>query len=110
MINSKDFDNLIKPLSFDQLIDRRIDKSKLIRNSDGTYDYNGDINLLSLKLESLLDFKFRFRKISGDFYCSNNKLTSLEGAPQEIGGSFDCGHNFIPVVKLKKTIKRKYLK
>ena len=29
----------------------------------------------------------------GDFYCSHNNLSSLEGAPQEVKGSFYCYDN-----------------
>jgi hypothetical protein len=35
----------------------------------------------------------KFGKISGSFLCGNNKLTSLEGAPQEVGGYFECYSN-----------------
>ena len=31
------------------------------------------------------------------FDCSENKLTSFEGAPQKVGGSFDCYEN--PICK-----------
>ena len=31
--------------------------------------------------------------VGGYFDCSRNKLTSLEGAPQHVGGSFACLHN-----------------
>ena len=30
-----------------------------------------------------------------DFHCHDNQLTSLEGAPQKVGGDFDCSHNSI---------------
>ena len=30
---------------------------------------------------------------NGSFNCANNKLTSLEGAPREVGGSFYCYNN-----------------
>ena len=33
------------------------------------------------------------RKVGGDFWCENNRLTSLEGAPRKVGGDFDCGSN-----------------
>ena len=33
------------------------------------------------------------QKVDGDFYCSNNQLTSLEGCPQEVGGHFSCSGN-----------------
>jgi len=29
----------------------------------------------------------------GDFYCANNELTSLTGAPSHVGGDFDCSTN-----------------
>ena len=31
--------------------------------------------------------------VKGDFNCSGNQLTSLEGAPKEVGGSFYCSNN-----------------
>jgi hypothetical protein len=37
--------------------------------------------------------------VDGDFYCSDNKLTSLEGAPSSVGGNFSCSDN-----KLKNLI------
>ena len=33
------------------------------------------------------------QKVDGDFICSCNKLTSLEGAPQRVGGGFYCSIN-----------------
>ncbi len=33
------------------------------------------------------------RKVGESFYCYNNQLTSLEGAPQKVGGSFYCNDN-----------------
>jgi len=33
------------------------------------------------------------QEVGGDFYCWHNKLTSLAGAPQEVGGSFACYDN-----------------
>ena len=34
-----------------------------------------------------------------NFFCSNNQLTSLEGAPKEVGGSFACRNNPIKFSK-----------
>ena len=31
--------------------------------------------------------------INGNFYCYNNKLTSLKFCPSEVGGTFDCADN-----------------
>jgi len=33
------------------------------------------------------------KEIGGNFYCRYNELTSLEGAPKWIGGDFDCRKN-----------------
>ena len=33
------------------------------------------------------------QNVGRDFYCHNNQLTSLKGAPQKIGGCFSCFNN-----------------
>ena len=33
------------------------------------------------------------KEINGSFWCENNNLTSLKGAPQEVEGNFWCDHN-----------------
>jgi hypothetical protein len=59
--------------------------------TNGVVDVDGDFNCYG---EGIKDFMgIKFGKISGNFCCSNNKLTSLEGAPQEVGGYFDCRYN-----------------
>ena len=80
-------------------------------NGDGTVDVDGDVDLYNRGLTKL---PLKFGKVSGNFYCSYNKfttlegcprevvgdfychrnqLTTLEGCPKEVGGSFDCSHN-----------------
>jgi hypothetical protein len=71
----------------------KIKKSKIILNSDGTFDYKGDLTFGLMNLKSLTEISIRFRKVSGDFFCSSNELTSLEGSPLEIGGHFNCFDN-----------------
>ena len=54
----------------------------------GLVDVSGDFSCSS---QGLSDFKgVRFGVVSGSFYCTGNKLTSLKGAPQEVGGNFNC--------------------
>ena len=54
-------------------------------NVDGNFDCNG---------QGLTDFKgVKFGKVSGAFYCYNNHLTTLEGAPQSVSRSFYCHDN-----------------
>ncbi|MCK9475622.1 MAG: hypothetical protein M0R46_06880 [Candidatus Muirbacterium halophilum] len=59
-------------------------------NDDDSIDVNGDVDLSRKKLKEL---PLKFRKVSGDFYCSYNQLSSLVGCPQSIGGDFYCGIN-----------------
>lgn len=42
-------------------------------------------------IEKLPDFSHC--EIKGDFDCYGNKLTSIEGAPQKVGGIFNCAMN-----------------
>lgn len=64
-----------------------------INKKTGLVDIEGDCYCND---EELTDFKgVRFGVVTGDFDCSNNKLTSLEGAPQVVGGSFYCFDNKI---------------
>ena len=51
-------------------------------NEDGSIDVDGDVNLSGAKLTKL---PLNFRSVSGNFNCSYNQLTSLEGSPQSVG-------------------------
>jgi len=59
-------------------------------NEDGSIDVDGNVELGHRNLTKI---PFKFRHIHGSFYCYNNRLTSLEGAPINVGGVFDCGYN-----------------
>ena len=61
-----------------------------IINEDDSIDVDGDVYLSHKKLKVL---PLKFRKVSGNFDCGYNQLTSLEGGPQSIGGNFHCSHN-----------------
>jgi hypothetical protein len=41
----------------------------------------------------------KFGKVSGEFYCSYNKLTTLEGCPNYVGGDFTCYKNKITTLE-----------
>ena len=57
-------------------------------NDDLTVDE--DVRLSHLRLTKL---PFKFGSVTGNFYCSGNQLTSLQGAPSSVGGHFDCSYN-----------------
>ena len=56
-------------------------------NKDGTIDVSGNVKISSSKIP------LRFNRVSGNFNCSYNNLTSLNGSPTEVGGNFNCEHN-----------------
>ena len=78
-------------------------KSKLKLNPQtNRYDYDGDLNwntLINFILEDKDGFIINFGKVTGDFNCSYNQLTSLKGAPQEVGGNFICYSNRLTSLK-----------
>jgi hypothetical protein len=66
----------------------------------GDWKYNQDTGLVDVSGsfdcsgKGLKDFLgIRFGKVSGNFYCGDNQLTSLEGSPSEVRGGFGCGSN-----------------
>jgi hypothetical protein len=59
-------------------------------NPDGTIDVEGNVVISGQRLSKL---PLKFGRVTGDFFCYNNQLTSLKGCPTEVGGSFYCRHN-----------------
>lgn len=70
-----------------------IDKSRLIPNSDGSYDYDGNLDFDKMDLKSLEEIPIRFRKVKSYFICRSNQLTNLKGSPKIVGGGFYCSRN-----------------
>ena len=76
-------------------------ESFLNRYTFGSWTYNPATGLVDVKGDfdcngrgTIKTFRgVKFGKVSGDFYCRENKLTSLAGAPQEVGRNFDCSRN-----------------
>ena len=99
--------------------ERAFKEFNLKKNSDGSYDSDGDVRLWGKKVlvaEIIKDGKFniKFNHVRGpficsksnltslkgapksveeDFFCGNNQLTGLEGVPESVGGHFSCDHN-----------------
>jgi len=57
--------------------------------SEGKIDVEGWVSIPDGKLTKL---PVKFRRVKG-FNCSRNKLTSLEGCPDYVSGSFLCSSN-----------------
>jgi len=67
-----------------------------IQNSDGTIDVDGDVDIA---YKGLSEIPLKFGKVTGNFYCFSNALTTLEGAPIEIGDDFRCDDNCLVNLK-----------
>ncbi len=52
----------------------------------------GSVKLGARKLPCIA---VKFERVTGDFFCELNSLTSLAGSPSYVGGDFDCSHNLI---------------
>jgi hypothetical protein len=60
-------------------------------NSEGLVDVEGNF---WCEGEGLEDFRgIRFGKVSGAFWCYDNQLRTLDGAPSEVGSDFSCRGN-----------------
>ena len=65
--------------------------------STGLVDVDGNFDCSREGLNDLLGI--RFGKAFWNFYCNGNNLTSLEGAPQTVGGDFSCYNNNIKTLE-----------
>jgi hypothetical protein len=59
-------------------------------NTDGSIDVDDNVDLNDFGLTKL---PLKFNKVSGNFECYYNKLTTLEGSPKSVGGDFYCRYN-----------------
>ena len=104
-VSGEEFEDLFQPVSQEEYSSRTMDyiKSVCTQNPGGTWSCEGDVDLSDRDLKKL---PVKFRRVAGNFYCSRNKLTSLEGAPEEIGGDLICSDNPTSEEELIQTISR----
>ena len=62
-----------------------------LNSETGLVDITGNFSCSRRGLSDFLGIEFG--TVKGAFYCSNNNLVSLEGAPQKVGKSFHCYNN-----------------
>ena len=68
-------------------------RTDIKKNSDGSYDVGGDVDITDLELKSIQELGIRFGKVGGNFDCKTNQLESLQGSPSSVDGNFDCRGN-----------------
>lgn len=74
------------------LDDHRITHYTLIADSE--YGFVVDVaSNVEIFNRALTQISVKFRHISGSFYCGNNQLTTLLGAPEVVGNTFSCAFN-----------------
>ena len=61
-------------------------------NARGEIDVDGDVDLSSKGLTEFPPY-IQFGTVKGNFLCDLNRLTTLKGAPIEVGKVFDCSFN-----------------
>jgi len=78
------------PNKIDIKLLKKFVKGSYTINNDGSIDVEG---IIDLSYNELTKIPFKFRNVSGNFYCNDNQLTSLDGAPNTVGGNFYCSNN-----------------
>lgn len=69
-------------------------KFKICKN--GLIDVYGDVKITNTNRQKL---PLKFGKVTGDFHCSSNLLTTLKNSPYHVGGSFNCKNNKLKSLK-----------
>jgi hypothetical protein len=92
-------------------VERRLSSVTLIVVEEGVYDVMGDAVFSSLGLNSLLEIMdalkeltsskvpIKIRRVRGNFWCSDNNLKDLRGAPEEVKGNFHCYYNYLETLE-----------
>ena len=76
-------------------------------HEDGTVSVRGTVDIAGMDLAAI---PFKFRKITGSFFCNANKLKSLDGCPEFIGDDFNCSYNDLTsLLGGPKVVKGSYL-
>ena len=79
-------------------------------NKDGLVDVDGHVNLYlgTKSIEDEVQLPLKFREVTRSFYCNRNKLTTLEGAPNTVGGHFNCSLNQLTSLEFAPKKVRNY--
>lgn len=82
------------------------DPKHMTINADQTVDYSDGVYIQECKLEKI---PIKFNKVDGNFYCQDNSLVTLEGAPNIVTGRFLCQYNNLKNLKGGPSYAGEYL-
>lgn len=74
------------------------------KGSEKVIEIKGDLDFSNCGLDNIPEFLNNII-ITGNFWCDNNNLISLDGCPKEIGGSFSCTNNKLTSLDGKPEVK-----
>jgi hypothetical protein len=91
MIKLKDIllESTVPDIFVPRRIEGRVERMIMLYVKNGS---KGDLKLTGLDLTKLPDI-LKDITVGGNFNCSYNELTSLEGAPKTVGENFGCSFN-----------------
>lgn len=70
-----------------------------IKIKDNIIDIDNNINIDPLRWKGNLPPYIKFGKVTGNFVYCCGEMTSLEGTPDYVGGSFDCSYNLLQTLE-----------
>ena len=74
-------------------------------NEDGSVDVEGNLSIFNYPYSEL---PFQFNYVSRSFLCTQNRLTTLKGAPRIVGQKFDCANNLLTSLKYSPKITQTF--
>lgn len=79
--------------TIDKISHKKVDPSDFIKDGHFICQFSKWEGYFDCRNTGLTSLEGAPREVGTSFYCSNNNLTSLEGAPREVGGNFNCRVN-----------------
>jgi len=73
-----------------KFLNKVVERGNWTLNSNSGVYVDGDVSMIDM---NLTEIPVKFGKITGDFGCSQNSLTSLNGCPTTVNGIFWCNCN-----------------
>ena len=78
------------PATYVHAVCKKFETTNYTINNDHTIDVDDHVNFHQRGLHKI---PFKFNRVSGNFYCFLNNLTTLDGSPKSVGGGFHCEDN-----------------